>query len=198
MHPPGRRETAPGPRGRRWLVRILVVIASLAVIWLFRGAICRWAVVYHPIGERHVPERTLKLAQTWFVESGGIFSDPDELADRALEFTDGRLVYRFSRTSNDPEQLLESHRAHCVGYSLFCASAIRTGLASSGLDRNWTVHARVAKLRVLGVDVHRYLPGTFFRDHDVVELRERSTGRTIWIDPSLHDFAGIDRIRVER
>lgn len=154
-------------------------------------------MAYHPIGERAIPPRTPAVASAWFYAHGFIFSDPEVLADRALDFTDDHLIYRVSRTSNVPDQLILSHRAHCVGYALFCASAIRTGLASSGLDKNWSAHERVVKVRLFGVDVHPYLPGVFFKDHDVVELREKSSGRSIWLDPSLHDVVGIDRIRVQ-
>ncbi|QQS06223.1 MAG: hypothetical protein IPK50_04850 [Fibrobacterota bacterium] len=182
---------------RPWLRRTLILLVGLVCVWCLRGAIFRLCVSYHPIGERAIPPRTPAVASAWFYAHGFIFSDPEVLADRALDFTDDHLVYRFSRTSSDPDRLLESHRAHCVGYALLCASAIRTGLASSGLDKNWSVHARVVKLSLFGVDVHPYLPGAFFRDHDVVELREKSSGRSIWLDPSLHEVVGIDRIRAE-
>jgi len=53
----------------------------------------------------------------------------------------------------------------------------------------------VAKLFIGDFDIHGLSRDPFWKDHDVVRVRELDGDRVIYFDPTLYDVVGIDRIR---
>lgn len=56
------------------------------------------------------------------------------------------------------------------------------------------VEAVIGKLYVGDQDLHALFTSPFWKDHDVVRIRETASGMELLLDPTLYDAVGIGRV----
>jgi hypothetical protein len=111
-----------------------------------------------------------------------------------LAITSEHLSFTTHNASPLPHELFRTQSANCIGYAAFFISVWRALRAQNGLEDTWQVEQHIAQLYLLGYNVHRWFRSPFFRDHDIVVLRNKQTGQIIAVDPSLHDYLLIETV----
>ncbi len=123
--------------------------------------------------------------------------DVEEVIELALDLTTEQLNFTSSKNHNDPNKLIHSKTAHCVGYASFCSTAINYLLKKYELDNDWQAKPQIGQLYLFGTNVHHYFESAFFKDHDFVLIENKSTGEVFAVDPSLDDYLFIDFVTYE-
>ncbi|MDP2388519.1 MAG: hypothetical protein Q8M29_19250 [Bacteroidota bacterium] len=121
-------------------------------------------------------------------------NDPEEIIEESLALTSETLQFTFSKCDKDPNKLLKSKKANCIGYAAFC-SAVCNQLFEENKMTDWKASPQIAKIYVLGINVHQYISSPFFKDHDFVKIENIKTGECYFVDPSLYDYTGIGWVR---
>ena len=104
------------------------------------------------------------------------------------------LSFSSKRVSNDPNELIGTKQANCIGYSALFNSIANYLILKNKLDKQIESKHLIGQLGFLGLDLHQFFDDPFFRDHDFNVLRELRGGKTVFIDPSVSDYLGIDRV----
>jgi hypothetical protein len=152
---------------KRTLLTILIITT---VGLLFRGWFYRHLVTYKSIGLR-----TNYLA-----------------TDKKLtDYIDANID---KQTDIDPNKLIYSKTAHCVGYASFFATTCNYLFKKYNLSDNWTAKPQIGQLYFLGTNIHKYFKSSFFKDHDFVTIENKTTGKIYAVDPTLNDYLFIDFI----
>jgi hypothetical protein len=171
----------------RLLRRLLLVLLLMAIaLWLLRGTIFRAVVHYRVVGERGAV-RPLQNSTLGAM-------DLHTAMQAALDTTAARLHFSTGEVSNDPRELIHGGPANCIGYAALCAALLKGQLEGAGLDDRYEVTAVVGKLYVGDQDLHAFFTTPFWKDHDVVRVRDKGTGEVRLLDPTLYDHFGIGRV----
>lgn len=177
--------------------RVLLVIAVLiSAAVVFRGPVYRALVEYRPVATRSdYPVTDSALVRYIEANSAGLEAPSiHEVVNTALSTTSARLHFTAAHNHKDPNKLINSGSAHCVGYASFFAATCNHILRKHNLQHAWHATPRVAKLYVLGVNVHPYFRSSFFKDHDFVTIENKSTGEVLAVDPVVSDYLFINRV----
>ncbi|KAA1241014.1 hypothetical protein [Aquimarina sp. RZ0] len=173
-----------------------ILIVIIALLYISRGYVYRVFVKYEPIEERkEYSVRNSELIS--YIENSTINSDLSgivSIIDKSNELTNEKLKFTSSKCDVDPNKLVNSSKTHCVGYAYFFTSTFNYLLKKSRLSNEWKARAYAGKLYFLGIDVHKYFDSPFFKDHDFVIVENSTTGERIYIDPTISDYLGIDRV----
>ena len=170
-------------------VGLSLLILFLLVI-LFRGPLYRALTHYEVVSYREVP--TLPDAGLRAVSDSlsRLSADDEEVfVFQVQEYVADRLVFRARNSGRTAAAIRAGGQANCVGY----ARLLTDLLNRSAVIRASGLYARsaVAKIFILGFDVHQFTDSPFFRDHDVVEIRNADGGVYRVLDPSLFDYTGV-------
>lgn len=172
----------------RWVKRFLLLLVLLfAGLWFCRGQLFRAVVDYHIIGSRHG-------ARPLF-STGGPVSDVEAAINLALDTTAARLHFSTGSVKNDPGELVQGSPANCIGYAALCAALIKGHLQQVGNGERFAVEPVVGKLYIGGLDLHTCFNSPFWKDHDIVRVKDKASGTVILLDPTLYDALGIARVR---
>lgn len=175
----------------KFIKRLGMGIAILLfAILLFRGWLFRQLVHYKTIGQRTeylVTDADLEHLIDQAVEKHKP-KDAKAAIRLSLRLTAQELHFVVARNDNDPNLLIHSKKAHCVGYAAFFASVCNAVLARSGLADDWAAKPQIGALYLLGVNIHRYFKTPFFKDHDFDRIVNRQTGEEILVDPTVYDY----------
>lgn len=166
---------------------------------LFRGCLYRQVVAYDSIDIRMNYKITDKKLQDCINASMENESEMniDEIIERSLEITACELNFTSAKNDVDPNRLIHSRTAHCVGYAAFCAAVCNDILKKHHLDRTWSATPHIGKLYFLGMNAHNWFNSPFFKDHDFVIIRNRETGEIKAVDPTLYDYFYIEEVAVK-
>lgn len=181
--------------------RLLICFFILfALGGIFRGSIFRQLITYHPTGERGTYQLKNKdlidLLDSASVQAA--LPSLPEIVKGALSFTGNALSFAATGTSNDPNVLMFSGRAHCVGYASFFTSICNFWLKHSNYEDEFIARHRVGQLHFLGIDIHKYFKSPFFKDHDFVTIEDRHTGEVIFtVDPTIYDYLAIKYVTLK-
>jgi hypothetical protein len=173
----------------------LTLLSFLLRNWLF------WQLFsYQSVGDRLAyalknPELRTYIETEWPANST---KSPQAILKKALQLSAKQLHFTATRNHNDPNLLINSHSAHCVGYAAFTTTICNELLQRYQLNAEWKAEARVGQIHFLGINVHPYFHSAFFKDHDFVVLRNRKTGEELAADPTVYDYLGIGLVRVKR
>jgi hypothetical protein len=178
---------------RRIFLTFLVLV-SIGI--LFRGWFYRHLVVYKSVGLReNYFARDKKLLDCLDARSTEL-KDPNisQIIKLGLSITSEELNYSMYRSDIDPNKLVHSKTAHCVGYASFFASTCNYLLKKNNLAATWTAKPHVGHLYVFGSNIHQYFNSSFFKDHDFVTIENKITGELFAVDPTVNDYLCIDFI----
>lgn len=165
---------------------LLVILVALVVMWLIRAAAYRSLVYYTILGPR-APVPALALPAT---EPAGL----DHAISVALDATAARLHFSTGKVISDPALLMDGGPANCIGYTALCAALLKGQLEAAGLGDRYMVEAVIGKLYMGDQDLHALFTSPFWKDHDVVRIRETASGMELLLDPTLYDAVGIGRV----
>jgi hypothetical protein len=182
---------------RRFLFLIMVLLTAGT---LFRGPVFRGAVAYRSAGVRQAYAITASALAEAVADYATSETNPDVetvIAD-ALQLTANALCFASTGTSDNPNTLIASERAHCVGYAAFFTTVCNELLRKNNMHKTWVAQQHIGKLAVFGKNIHAFFKSSFFRDHDFVIIKNKITGETIAVDPSLYDYLYVERVRLEQ
>lgn len=168
-------------------------------VFAFRGWIYRHIVTYKSFGVREkytvTDSSLMKLlseneAKNDLTEISGVINSSLLLTSEQLNFTD-------STNDLDPNKLVNSKTAHCVGYANFFATVCNYQIQKHNLSQDWEATARIGHIFLFETDIHKYFKSAFFKDHDFVTIENRVTGEVLAVDPSLYDYTRIKLVRYQ-
>ena len=167
---------------------------------LTRGLIYRLSMNYIKLAER-TEIRVVESELSEIIESNR--KEETELSIEQIiristKLTNKTLKFSMTKVSNDPNVLIETRLANCVGYASFFRTVANKLVKDEGLEDKYVIKHWKGGLELYGVDVHQYFASSFFKDHDFIEVQNLETGEKIHIDPSVSDYLKIDRIRSKK
>lgn len=172
-----------------------IIAISILVLFLFRGFLYRLVIKYKDIGTR-TEVKIIEKNLIKKIESKSIHKeiDFDKIIAIANEITIEELNFTTSRASSNPNDLINSKQANCVGYSAMFNSIANYIIRKNKLENKIEAKHQVGKLHLFGIDIHHFFDSSFFRDHDFNEIKNIETGEVISVDPSVSDYFWINRI----
>lgn len=171
---------------------------SVIMLILLRGVIYRLAIKYKETGSR----TEVVITNPGLIKKiDGRFNSPQnakDIVDIADKITNELLSFSSDKVSKDPNVLVDSKKANCVGYSSMFNSIANYLIVKSNLQGVIIAEHKVGRLELLGLDLHPYLDNPFYKDHDYNIVTDTKAGEKITIDPSVSDVFGIRRIAVAK
>ena len=114
-----------------------------------------------------------------------------EIADK---ITKEELKFTTNRASNNPNELINTNQANCVGYSAMFNSIANYLIRKYKLQNEIKSEHKIGQLELFGINLHQFFESPFFRDHDFNEITNKISGEKIFIDPSVSDYLRIKRV----
>jgi hypothetical protein len=172
-----------------------IIGISILILILFRGFIYRLLINYNEIGERAVIEITnQELINKIESKSTSREIDFEEIISIANSITIEELRFTGNRASNNPNELMNSRQANCIGYSAMFNSIANYLIKENGLSQEIESRHKISQLDLLGINLHQFFENSFFRDHDFNEIENLKTGEIMSVDPSANDYLGIKKV----
>ena len=183
------------------LKRIFLTIIILSAIgFLFRGWLYRHIVTYKSVGLRNNYTATNEKFTDYIDASIAKQNELkiEQIIKLSLSITSWQLNYTVNKNDNDPNKLINSKRAHCVGYASFFSTTCNYLLKKYAFDDLWIVRHHVGQLYFLGTNVHQYFHSPFFKNHDFVTIENKATGEMYAVDPTINDYLWIDFVTLNK
>ena len=174
----------------------LTILILTTVGFLFRGWFYRHLVTYKSVGLRTNYSATDKILTNYIDANNDRLTDPDikQIITLGLSITKSQLNFTADNNDIDPNKLITSKTAHCVGYATFFATTCNYLLDKNTLSDTWIARPQVGQLYFLGSNIHNYFNSTFSKDHDFVTIENKKTGEIFAVDPTVNDYLLIDFI----
>lgn len=168
-------------------------------VFVFRGWIYRHIAMYKSFGLREKYGVTDSSLMKLLAENEVNLDDAEisKVINRSLSLTSEQLNFTDSTNDLDPNKLVTSKTAHCVGYANFFATVCNYQIQKHNLSQEWEATARIGHIFLFGTDIHKYFKSTFFKDHDFVTIENKVTGEVFAVDPTLYDYSGIKLVRYQ-
>ena len=186
----------------KFIKRALLIILIISTVGLlFRGWFYRHLVTYKSDGIRtNYLATNIKLTD-YIDANNDMQTDPDikQIIKLGLSITSRKLNFTVDKNDTDPNKLIISKTAHCVGYASFFATTCNYLLEKYNLSDTWTAKPQVGQLDFLGTNIHKYFTRffkdrNFIKDHDFVTIENKKTGEILAVDPTVNDYLRIDFI----
>jgi hypothetical protein len=175
---------------------ILTIIILTTAGLLFRGWLYRHFVTYKSLGIRTsysaTDEKLLEYINTNIDEQTK--PNIEDIIKLGLSRTSKQLHFTADKNDIDPNKLVYSKTAHCVGYAAFFSTTCNYLFNKYKLSDTWIAKPQVGQLYFLGINMHKYFNTAFFKDHDFVTIENKINSETIAVDPTVNDYAGINFI----
>ena len=174
---------------------VKIIGLSILILVLFREMVFRKTIKYVEIGSRPEIEITNgKLIEKIERNSENKDFDLQEICELAADITKEELEFTTNRASNNPNELINTHQANCVGYSAMFNSIANFLIRKNKLTGEIEAKHRIGKLEIFGINLHQYFQSPFFKGHDFNEVTNKTTGERVFIDPSVSDYLLIKRV----
>ncbi len=176
----------------KWSALAILLLATVGL--LFRGWFYRHLVTYKSVGLRTNYAATDARLVGFIDASAAQQIDPDieQIIKLGLSITSEQLNFTANKNDTDPNKLIASKTAHCVGYASFFATTCNYLLDKHKLSDTWTAKPQVGQLYFLGTNIHQYFNANFFKDHDFATIENKNTGQIFAVDPTTSDYLLID------
>ncbi|MEM9834856.1 MAG: hypothetical protein AAF828_00050 [Bacteroidota bacterium] len=170
----------------------------LLVLFLFRGPIFRQLFSYVDVGSRPTQSLSdLEFIQAIRERSSTLDNDLVSISALANLITAETLKFTTGKASANPDELVKTGQANCVGYAALFAAIAEVLIREKGLENQVEIQHKIGKLYLLDFDLHSLFKSPFFRDHGYVELQDRSAKTITAVDPSVSDYLWIKRVNKE-
>ena len=176
----------------------MLILIVLGLV--FRGFLYRQLVTYQSIGKRTSYVASDARLIAFIDERADYTHDPDikAIISTSLSATSRQLTFSTSKNDNDPNKLIVSKKAHCIGYAAFFSTTCNYLLKKYKLSNTWVAKPQVGQLYLLGTNIHRFFNSSFFKDHDFVTIENRLTGEVFAVDPTVNDYFYIDFVTLRK
>ena len=175
----------------------LAILIMTTVGILFRGWFYRHLVTYKSIGLRTnylaTDEKLIEYIDASIDKESD--SDIEQIIKLSLLATSNKLNYTADKNENDPNKLISTKTAHCVGYASFFSTTCNYLLRKFSLDDRWLAKPRIGQLYFSGINIHKYFNSPFFKDHDFAIIENKKTGQILAVDPTINDYLYIDLVK---
>jgi len=181
----------------KFIKRTFITILILTTVGLlFRGWFYRHLVTYKSVGLRTNYSATNEKLTDYIDTSIDNQTNPEieQIVKHGLSITSRQLNFTSNKNDIDPNKLITSKTAHCVGYASFFATTCNYLLKRYNLADRWTAKPQIGQLYFLGTNIHKYFNSAFFKDHDFVTIENKKTGEILAVDPTVNDYLHIDFI----
>jgi hypothetical protein len=160
----------------------------------------RNVVIYKSLGQRQNYLATDKKLVQYFEANTSDKKDTTikYIIRQSLSATSQKLNFTASNNDTDPNKLINSKTAHCVGYASFFSTTCNYLLHKNNLSKNWVAKPQIGQLYFFGTNIHKYFSSTFFKDHDFVTIENKTTGEIFNVDATVNDYLGIDFITFKK
>lgn len=177
------------------------MIASLAIVMsliILRGPIYRAVVDYDQASVRGYGGYT--LTDSGLIEDLNAWAerhpnaDAEDISNKALRATSSALRFATSQSTSNPNGLIKSKKAHCVGYaSVYCALSKHL-IKRLNLSDKYRCDHMVGHLYMFNQNLHSFINHRFFSNHDYNRIIDLKTKEEYLADPSLHDYLRISQV----
>lgn len=179
--------------------KILKIIGIIILIlFIFRGIIFRSLIVYNEIGVRPeieiINEHLIEIINSKLKNR---VIDAKTILEIANEITTDKLSFSTAKVLSNPNDLIITNQANCVGYSTMFNSISNYIIRKNKLQSKIKAEHKIGLLYMFGINIHQYLKSSFFKDHDYNVIINIMTGEKMFIDPSVNDMFWIERISCE-
>lgn len=177
-----------------------VMLIGLVICILFRGWLYRHLVTYRSIGQRTPYFVTNNKLAAYIDKSTENKKSQDikEIIEMSLSATSKQLNYTATKNDIDPNKLISSQTAHCVGYAFFFSTTCNYLIDKNDRTSPWIAIPQIGQLSLLGINIHKYINTPFFKDHDFVIIKNKATGKTYAVDPTVNDYLFIDFVTYKK
>ncbi|GAA4410510.1 hypothetical protein GCM10023187_35200 [Nibrella viscosa] len=153
-------------------------------------------MTYKPVGFRTNYSATDKKLTDYIDTNTNEQTAPDikQLVELSLSITSRQLNFTANKNDIDPNKLITSKTAHCVGYASFFATTCNYLLKRYNMADRWIAKPQIGQLYFLKINIHKYFNSAFFKDHDFVTIENKKTGEIFAVDPTVNDYLRIDFI----
>ena len=171
---------------RTFLTIIILTVVGL----LFRGILYRNLITYKSIGQRTNYIATNHKLIDYLNQCADYKTnlDIDQVIKLSLSTTSRQLNFTADKNNNDPNKLIITKTAHCVGYASFFTTTCNYFLHKYNLADTWSAKTQIGQLYFLGTNIHHYFNTPFFKDHDFVTIENKATGQLFAVDPTVNDY----------
>jgi hypothetical protein len=134
---------------------VLIILILVAAGLIFRGWLYRQLITYKSIGQRtvYLPTNNDLFAYLNTSVDDNNNLTIEEIIKLALSITSQTLSFTAEKNETNPNSLISSKTAHCVGYASFFATTCNYLLSKYGLASSWTANPHAGQLYFLGVNV---------------------------------------------
>lgn len=168
---------------------------SLLILILFRGFIFRLTIKYNEIGTRPKIEITNKqLIEKIETFATSRLITPEDIVKTASTITNSELAFTTQTVSSNPNELINTNKANCVGYSAMFNSVANFLIKKNELEHTIVTEHKIGQLSFMGINLHQFFNNSFLKDHDFNELKNMKTGKVIFIDPTVSDYLWISSV----
>ena len=181
----------------KFIKRTILTILIIAIVGvLFRGWFYRHLVIYKSVGLRanYVATDNKLIAYINLSTDKQTNLDVEQIIKLGLSITSKQLNFTAEKNDNDPNKLINSKTANCVGYGAFFATTCNYLLDKHNLTDTWIAKPQIGQLYFLGTNIHKYIKSSFFKDHDFVIIENKKTGKVFAVDPTINDYFCIDYV----
>jgi hypothetical protein len=119
-----------------------------------------------------------------------------EIIKVGLSKTTELLKFTTSKNHIDPNKLIDTKTANCIGYATLFSANCNYLLVKHKLNEVWVATPHKGQLYLFIFNIHNYFKSSFFKDHDFVIIKNKNTGETLAIDPSINDYFYINYVKI--
>ncbi len=176
---------------------IKIIGISILILILFRGSAYRLLISYTEIGTRtEIKITNEELVNKIDTNLGGKNINLEEIINVATRITTEELKFNRNKVSNNPNELINTKQANCIGYSATFNTIANYIIKQYKLENRLKAEHKIGQLDFLGINLHQFFDNPFFKDHDFNTIKNLETMKEVSIDPSLSDYLGIDYIYI--
>jgi len=173
---------------------VLAILILMTAGILFRGWFYRHLFTYKSVGQRPTYLITDdKLTEFIDMNIGDKKClDITDIIKIGLSATSWQLNFKATKNDIDPNKLIYSKTAHCVGYASFFATTCNYLLKKNNLAGHWNAKPQIGQLFFIGININKCINTPFLKDHDFVIIENKVTGEIFAVDPTVNDYFYID------
>lgn len=143
--------------------------------------------------ETEIPIVELKdeywLSEIEIIKNSTSYLGVVEFNDRVLQLISSKLNFGKTQLIKDPNDFRES-TAHCVGYASLNSAILNYYCKNTTYEIS---HVRGA-IYFLGFNLTKLSNSKFWKNHDFVRIKHKSTGKEYFSDASIFEYLRISRI----
>lgn len=177
---------------------ITVLSSILLILFVLKGYLFRALICYQEIGQRS----DIKITNNNLISkidsvTGEQEIDIVKVLQIANNITKSELSFTTGVASRDPNILIRTNQANCVGYAAMFNSVANYLINKNALHDHIKSEHKIGQLEFLGINLHQFFDDPFFKDHDYNEIIDLGANQKYYIDPTVSDYLLINRIAVK-